>query len=160
RRAADGRGALPRPAGGAVGRAGDGAAGAPRHRALRGRIPGGEVGRRTPGRRGVGQRPRERPAAFRVGRTSKGGRAMRTEWLDGAAGLTALGLAAGLLAFRGGAQGAAGPAGGGAAEAASAQLPIGQVVLFSSGVGYFQREGSVEGTARVDLSFPVGDIND
>jgi hypothetical protein len=40
------------------------------------------------------------------------------------------------------------------------QLPIGQIVLFSSGVGYFQREGSVEGNARVDLSFPVQDIND
>jgi hypothetical protein len=40
------------------------------------------------------------------------------------------------------------------------QLPIGQVVLFSSGVGYFQREGAVEGNARVDLSFPVQDIND
>src|ERR1700691_4708704 len=40
------------------------------------------------------------------------------------------------------------------------QLPIGQVVLFSSGVGYFQREGEVEGTTRVDLSFPVQDIND
>src|SRR5262245_7133651 len=41
-----------------------------------------------------------------------------------------------------------------------AQLPIGQVVLFSSGVGYFQREGTVEGSARIDLSFPVADIND
>src|SRR5260370_23465515 len=40
------------------------------------------------------------------------------------------------------------------------QLPIGQVVLFGSGVGYFQREGTVDGTARVDLSFPVTDIND
>jgi len=40
------------------------------------------------------------------------------------------------------------------------QLPIGQVVLFSSGVGYFQREGQIDGTARVDLSFPVSDIND
>src|SRR2546421_2300546 len=40
------------------------------------------------------------------------------------------------------------------------QLPIGQVVLFSSGVGYFQREGAVEGNARIDLSFPVTDIND
>jgi hypothetical protein len=39
-------------------------------------------------------------------------------------------------------------------------LPIGQIVLFSSGVGYFQREGTVEGDARVDLSFPVQDIND
>jgi hypothetical protein len=42
----------------------------------------------------------------------------------------------------------------------SAQLPIGQVVLFSSGVGYFQREGVIEGDARVDLSFPTQDIND
>ena len=40
------------------------------------------------------------------------------------------------------------------------QLPIGQVVLFSSGVGYFQREGQIDGDARVDLSFPVSDIND
>src|SRR5262245_60127774 len=39
-------------------------------------------------------------------------------------------------------------------------LPVAQVVLFSSGVGYFQREGVVEGTQRVDLSFPVQDIND
>ena len=43
---------------------------------------------------------------------------------------------------------------------AGTQLSIGQVVLFSSGVGYFQREGAVEGDARVDLSFPVSDIND
>src|SRR5262249_9620065 len=40
------------------------------------------------------------------------------------------------------------------------QLPIGQVVLFSSGVGYFQREGSVEGSMRIDLTFPTQDIND
>src|SRR5262245_24106840 len=39
-------------------------------------------------------------------------------------------------------------------------LPITQVVLFSSGVGYFQREGKVEGNARIDLTFPVQDIND
>jgi hypothetical protein len=42
----------------------------------------------------------------------------------------------------------------------SPQLPIGQAVLFSSGVGYFQREGEIDGSARVDLSFPVQDIND
>jgi hypothetical protein len=42
----------------------------------------------------------------------------------------------------------------------AAGLPIGQIVLFSSGVGYFQREGTVEDNARVDLSFPVQDIND
>src|SRR5262249_38124563 len=39
-------------------------------------------------------------------------------------------------------------------------LPIAQVVLFSSGVGYFQRERVVEGDARVDLTFDVRDIND
>jgi hypothetical protein len=44
--------------------------------------------------------------------------------------------------------------------ARTTQLPIGQVVLFSSGVGYFQREGTVDGNSRVDLSFPVTDIND
>jgi hypothetical protein len=42
----------------------------------------------------------------------------------------------------------------------AAQLPIGQVVLFSSGVGYFQREGVVEGSQRIDLTFPIQDIND
>jgi hypothetical protein len=47
-----------------------------------------------------------------------------------------------------------------AAKAPAAQLPIGQVVLFSSGVGYFQREGEVQGNARIDLSFAVTDIND
>jgi hypothetical protein len=46
------------------------------------------------------------------------------------------------------------------ARAESPPLPIAQVVLFSSGVGYFQREGEVQGNARVDLSFPVTDIND
>src|SRR5437879_6592459 len=45
-------------------------------------------------------------------------------------------------------------------EAKAAALPITQVVLFSSGVGYFQREGSIEGDARVDLAFDVRDIND
>jgi hypothetical protein len=44
--------------------------------------------------------------------------------------------------------------------AKGAQLPIAQVILYSSGVGYFQREGTVEGDARVDLSFPVADVND
>ncbi len=51
-----------------------------------------------------------------------------------------------------------GPAAG--QKAASEPLPLGQIVLFSSGVGYFQREGTVEGNTRVDLSFAVQDIND
>src|SRR5262245_24658059 len=40
------------------------------------------------------------------------------------------------------------------------RLPIGQVVLSSSGVGYFQREGTIDGSQRIDLTFPTQDIND
>ncbi len=45
-------------------------------------------------------------------------------------------------------------------KAPDSPLPIRQVVLFNSGVGYFQREGDVTGDTRVDLTFPVSDIND
>src|SRR3954453_19678525 len=45
-------------------------------------------------------------------------------------------------------------------SATAALLPVSQVVLFSSGVGHFQREGQVEGDARVDLTFPAQDVND
>jgi hypothetical protein len=45
-------------------------------------------------------------------------------------------------------------------DAARKTLPLTQVVLFNSGVGYFQREGSVEGNARIDMTFPVSDVND
>src|SRR5499427_2205391 len=48
-----------------------------------------------------------------------------------------------------------------AAKAVSSpNLPIAQAVLFSSGVGFFQREGEIDGNQRIDLSFPVQDIND
>jgi hypothetical protein len=47
-----------------------------------------------------------------------------------------------------------------AADSPADPLPITQVILFSSGVGYFQREGQVEESTRVDLSFPAGDVND
>jgi hypothetical protein len=40
------------------------------------------------------------------------------------------------------------------------ELPITQVVLYSSGVGYFQRDGQVDGNTRVELNFPVADVND
>src|SRR5262245_44632337 len=57
------------------------------------------------------------------------------------------------------------PAEGAKPEAAakapsSLNLPIAQAVLFSSGVGFFQREGEIDGNQRIDLSFPVQDIND
>src|SRR5215468_11130686 len=44
--------------------------------------------------------------------------------------------------------------------AKAASLPVSHVILYSSGVGYFQRSGKVEGDARVDLAFPVQDVND
>jgi hypothetical protein len=44
--------------------------------------------------------------------------------------------------------------------ARSVQLPVTHVYLFSSGVGYFQREGEIEGTTNVNLSFPASDVND
>ena len=42
----------------------------------------------------------------------------------------------------------------------AADLPISRVVLFSSGVGYFERAGTVEGNVKVELSFRVDQIND
>jgi hypothetical protein len=39
-------------------------------------------------------------------------------------------------------------------------LPLSKVVLFTSGVGYFQREGTVTGSADLDLYFKTKDIND
>jgi hypothetical protein len=39
-------------------------------------------------------------------------------------------------------------------------LPITQVILFNSGVGYFQRECEITGNAQLELAFPVSDIND
>jgi hypothetical protein len=47
-----------------------------------------------------------------------------------------------------------------AASRSTTQLPITGCALFSSGVGYFQREGEIDGNTRVDLTFPVQDIND
>jgi hypothetical protein len=43
---------------------------------------------------------------------------------------------------------------------AAVTLPITQVVMFNSGVGYFARSGKVTDDARVDLTFPETDIND
>jgi hypothetical protein len=47
-----------------------------------------------------------------------------------------------------------------APAAKAASLPVSHVILYSSGVGYFQRSGKVDGDARVDLTFPVQDVND
>jgi hypothetical protein len=86
------------------------------------------------------------------------GRAMRRVYL--LAALTGLAAAALFFVTRPSAADRPQPGAEAPATTRTMQLPIGQVVLFSSGVGYFQREGSVEDDARIDLSFPVSDIND
>ena len=42
----------------------------------------------------------------------------------------------------------------------TADLPIRRVVMFSSGVAFFEHAGTVEGTAEVELQFDARDIND
>ncbi len=44
--------------------------------------------------------------------------------------------------------------------AGAAEVPLTRVVLFSSGVGYFQHQGTVDGDATVGMSFRVEQIND
>jgi len=39
-------------------------------------------------------------------------------------------------------------------------LPLSKVVLYSSGVGYFRHDGTVQGEGRVDLRFTIDQIND
>ncbi len=39
-------------------------------------------------------------------------------------------------------------------------IPISRVVLFNSGVGFFERAGTVEGNAEVEFRFRVEDVND
>ena len=47
-----------------------------------------------------------------------------------------------------------------AAGTAAAALPVTGVTLYTSGVGYFERGGLVDGDAAQTLLFPVGQIND
>src|SRR5690349_3745267 len=44
--------------------------------------------------------------------------------------------------------------------AAAAAIPVKTVVLFSSGVGYFEHFGPVEGASRTELRFKTQQIND
>ena len=39
-------------------------------------------------------------------------------------------------------------------------LPLSEVVLYTSGVGYFARDGQIDGNAQVELRFKTEDIND
>jgi hypothetical protein len=83
------------------------------------------------------------------------------KWLLAGAGIVVVGIVGGLLASSSFSIAEAREKTAKGEEASpGAQLSIGQIVLFSSGVGYFQREGTVDGDARVDLSFPVTDVND
>jgi hypothetical protein len=45
-------------------------------------------------------------------------------------------------------------------QAAGSTLPLSELILYSSGVGYFQRDGQIKGKASLDLQFKVDDIND
>ncbi len=47
-----------------------------------------------------------------------------------------------------------------AAEDAAVKLPLKRVVLFSSGVGYFQHDGPLSDNAQVELKFKTENIND
>ena len=69
---------------------------------------------------------------------------------------------AGLLptgAFRSLARAADAPAAAGD-KAEQAKVPVKQVVLFSSGVGYFEHYGTVQGDGSTELSFKTQQIND
>jgi len=47
-----------------------------------------------------------------------------------------------------------------AQELKETNLPLKRVVLFSSGVGFFEHSGAVNGNAKVELQFKVGQVND
>jgi hypothetical protein len=42
----------------------------------------------------------------------------------------------------------------------TAELPITRVVLFNSGVGFYEHNGKIDGTRRVELKFRTEDVND
>src|SRR4051794_2731705 len=47
-----------------------------------------------------------------------------------------------------------------AQDKSPADLPIKRVVMFSSGVAFFEHGGQVDGNAQVEMKFDVKDIND
>ena len=52
------------------------------------------------------------------------------------------------------------PAVAGAADLPNAELPVTRIVLFNSGVGFFEHNGKVDGDRRVELKFRTDDVND
>ena len=78
-----------------------------------------------------------------------------------------LAVAAALMGFPGALLRAADPAPPAAGDAAAkdkdkeqAEVPVKQVVLFSSGVGYFEHFGTVNGNGTTELRFKTQQIND
>ncbi len=47
-----------------------------------------------------------------------------------------------------------------AEKVAAGGVPLKTVIMFNSGVGYFEHQGDVEGNAKVELKFNADDIND
>ncbi len=47
-----------------------------------------------------------------------------------------------------------------AADEETPTAPVKRIVLFNSGVGYFERQGTVDGDASIELDFDVDDVND
>lgn len=45
-------------------------------------------------------------------------------------------------------------------EAAQEALPVRRIILYSNGVAYFERRGSVSGNAKINLSFKQSQVND
>ncbi|HQR08542.1 MAG TPA: DUF4139 domain-containing protein [Gemmatales bacterium] len=45
-------------------------------------------------------------------------------------------------------------------ETRTSSLPLTQAVLYTNGVGYFEREGTVQGDAEVELTCRLGEVND
>ena len=48
----------------------------------------------------------------------------------------------------------------GAQEEQDVNVPLAKLVMFTSGVSYFEHDGTVDGNARMELTFTVAQIND
>jgi hypothetical protein len=48
----------------------------------------------------------------------------------------------------------------GAADLPNAELPVTRIVLFNSGVGFYEHNGKIDGDRRVELKFRTDDVND
>lgn len=73
--------------------------------------------------------------------------------------VAAVGLAVSMTSTEARGQGVKG--GAGATESGAAtNLPIRRITLYRSGVGYFEREGQIDGNAEIQLRFKTDQIND